>query len=54
MSPLLIALPIFAISYLVSPDYSRAVHQLPKDTILAFDHDSMLADLMTQGGDARI
>lgn len=54
MSPLLIALPIFAISYLVSPDYSRAVHQLPKDTILAFDHDSDIALLMTQGGDARI
>ena len=54
MPPLLITLPIFAISYLVLPDYSRAGNQQPKDTILAFDHDSTLADLMTQGGDARI
>ena len=54
MPLLLIALPIFAISYLVLPDYSRTGTQLPKDAILAFDHDSTLADLMTQGGDARI
>jgi hypothetical protein len=54
MTPLLTALAIFAISYLVLPAYSRAGNQQPKDTILAFDHDSTLADLMTQGGDARI
>ena len=29
-------------------------HFQPKGTILAFDHDSTLANLMTQGGDARI
>jgi hypothetical protein len=54
MSPLLIALPIFAISYLLLPYYRSGQPFQPKDTILAFDHDSMLADLMTQGGDARI
>ena len=54
MPPLLIALPIFAISYLPTPDYRRSQHFQPKDTILAFDHVSTLADLMTQGGDARI
>ena len=54
MPPLLITLPIFAISYLPLPDYRLSEHFQPKDTILAFDHDSTLADLMTQGGDARI
>ena len=54
MPPLLIALPIFAISYLPLPDYRLHVHFQPKDTILAFDHDSDIALLMTQGGDARI
>ncbi len=54
MWPLLIALPIFAISYLLMPDYSHLAQQQPKDPVLAFDHDSTLANLMTQGGDARI
>ena len=54
MPPSLIAFPIFAISYLLMPDYSGPVNQQPKDPVLAFDHDSMLAQLMTQGGDARI
>jgi hypothetical protein len=54
MSPLLTALPIFAISYLPMPDYRLLEHLQPKDTILAFDHDSDIARLMTQGGDARI